>query len=170
MMPEYDVVYEDKDVVNAVVVVVEPLVDAKLESACIVLTRRLSSVLLVSTPGDRRMQCSQCGAANNDQHMFCLGCGALLSKGHESSGEPGASRWAQAVKATQAAASTRCSQCGNGRTVTGAVGPALGVRVVTANRQDDLPLSTARVCVDCGRVALFIPEDARLYLASLVGR
>jgi hypothetical protein len=70
----------------------------------------------------------------------------------------------------QAAPSPRCGQCGGGRLLQGAVGPQLGVRVFTAGRHDDIPLSPARVCADCGHVALFVPEDARAYLAGIAGR
>jgi hypothetical protein len=67
-------------------------------------------------------------------------------------------------------AQPRCGHCGGGRTVQGAVGPQLGVRVFTAGRHDDVPLAPALVCVDCGHVSLFLPDDARRYLAGLVGR
>jgi hypothetical protein len=51
------------------------------------------------------------------------------------------------------------------------VGPQMGVRVQLAGgRFQDLPVAPARVCIDCGHVALFLPEDARQYLASNSGR
>jgi hypothetical protein len=43
------------------------------------------------------------------------------------------------------------------------------VRVFTQGRHDDLPVARASVCVDCGHVALFVPDDARRYLAGLAG-
>jgi hypothetical protein len=43
------------------------------------------------------------------------------------------------------------------------------VRVFTQGRHDDLPVAQASVCVDCGHVALFVPDDARRYLAGLAG-
>lgn len=52
----------------------------------------------------------------------------------------------------------------------GAIGPQLGVRVYTSGRYDDVPLAQAAVCVDCGHVAMSLPDDARRYLAGLVGR
>jgi hypothetical protein len=67
----------------------------------------------------------------------------------------------------QAQPTQRCGQCGGGRLLQGAVGPQLGVRVFTAGRHDDIPLGPARVCVDCGHVALSVPDDARAYLARL---
>jgi hypothetical protein len=106
------------------------------------------------------MQCPKCGAANNDSHMFCLGCGGSLRAAPH--GEPDGPR-------PQAASGSRCAQCGGGRTLQGALGPALGVRVFTQGRHDDLPVAQASVCVDCGHVALFVPDDARRYLAGLAG-
>jgi hypothetical protein len=41
------------------------------------------------------------------------------------------------------------------------------VRVFTTGRHDDVPLAQASVCVDCGHVSLFVPDDARRYLAGL---
>lgn len=108
------------------------------------------------------MQCPKCGSVNDDRHMFCLGCGGVLPKG-----EPGGHRPQAAHVAPQAPPGTRCAQCGGGRTLQGAVGPGLGVRVFTAGRQDDVPLAQAAVCVDCGHVSLFVPDDARRYLAGL---
>jgi len=47
----------------------------------------------------------------------------------------------------------------------------MGVRVFTAaGRYEDLPLSTAWICIDCGCVAMALPEDARRYLAGAVAR
>jgi hypothetical protein len=113
------------------------------------------------------MQCPQCGAANSDGHMFCLGCGGRLDRAPV--GEA-AGHWPKpAHGAPQGASGPRCAQCGGGRTVQGAVGPALGVRVFTQGRQDDLPLAQARVCADCGHVSLFVPDDTRRFLAGLVG-
>jgi hypothetical protein len=104
---------------------------------------------------------------NVDGNTFCRGCGGRL---HASpSGEPGGARPQAAHVAPQAPSGTRCAQCGGGRTLQGAVGPALGVRVFTPGRQDDLPLGQASVCVDCGHVSLFVPEDARRFLAGLAG-
>jgi hypothetical protein len=46
----------------------------------------------------------------------------------------------------------------------------MGVRVQLASgRVQDLPVAPARVCIDCGHVAFFLPEDARQYLASNSG-
>ena len=111
------------------------------------------------------MQCPKCGAANDDRHMFCLGCGGLLRAAH---GEPGGAQ-PQAQVPPQGPPATRCAQCGRGRTLQAAVGPSLGVRVFTQGRHDDLPLAQASVCVDCGHVSLFVPDDARRYLAGLAG-
>jgi hypothetical protein len=52
----------------------------------------------------------------------------------------------------------------------GAVGPQIGVRVFTPGRHDDIPLGPARVCADCGHVALFVADDARAYLAGIAER
>jgi hypothetical protein len=113
------------------------------------------------------MQCPQCGKGNEGHYMFCLGCGAKLPGAP--AGEPGGGGgWPGA--APQASSGPRCASCGGSRTLPGAVGPQLGVRVFTAGRYDDIPLSQARVCVDCGHVALTLPEDARAYLAGLPGR
>jgi hypothetical protein len=113
------------------------------------------------------MHCPKCGAANSDAYMFCLGCGHRLDKAP--AGEPGAPVAAWPGQQPQPPG-RRCAQCGTGRTVQGALGPQLGVRVFTPGRQDDVPLAQAVVCVDCGHVALQLPEDARRYLAGLVGR
>jgi hypothetical protein len=48
----------------------------------------------------------------------------------------------------------------------GVVGPAMGVRVMAAGRPVDLPIASAKVCVDCGHVALALADDARRYLAG----
>jgi hypothetical protein len=106
------------------------------------------------------MQCPKCGAANASGHMFCLGCGGILSA-HR--GEPGGQR------PPQEPSGTRCAHCGGGRALQGAVGPGLGVRVFSPGRHDDVPLAQASVCVDCGHVSLFVPDDARRYLAGLAG-
>jgi len=117
------------------------------------------------------MKCPQCGKGDQPNNMFCLGCGARLPQAP--AGEPGGApapvqAWPGAQP--QAASSPRCGQCGGGRLLQGAVGPALGVRVFTAGRHDDIPLGPARVCADCGHVALFVPGDARAYLAGIAGR
>jgi hypothetical protein len=92
--------------------------------------------------------------------------------------EPGeqagaAASWAGAAQAQGAAPPAqgpRCGQCGGGRTLQATVGSQMGVRVQLAGgRFQDLPVAPARVCIDCGHVALFLPEDARQYLASSSG-
>jgi hypothetical protein len=107
------------------------------------------------------MQCPKCGAANNAGYTFCLGCGGLLPSAP--AGEPGGS------PPQQRPSGPRCAQCGGGRTLKGALGPGLGVRVFSPGRHDDVPLAQASVCVDCGHVALSVPDDARRYLAGLAG-
>ncbi|HEY3820246.1 MAG TPA: hypothetical protein VGL81_23940 [Polyangiaceae bacterium] len=95
--------------------------------------------------------------------MFCLGCGGLLPSAP--AGEPGGG-WPGA-KPSQG---PRCGRCGSGRSIPGAVGPSMGVRVQTAaGGHADLPISTASVCIDCGSVTLALPEDARRYLAGVAG-
>jgi|ERR1039458_7770997 hypothetical protein len=114
------------------------------------------------------MHCPKCGHSNPASNMFCLGCGARMAKEHAPAGEPGGQPVGMAPQGPQG---PRCGQCGGGRTVQGAVGPQMGVRVLTAaGRYEDLPLSTAWICVDCGCVAMSLPEDARRYLAGAVGR
>jgi hypothetical protein len=55
--------------------------------------------------------------------------------------------------------------------VQGGVGPQLGVRVATAHGlYQDVPIASAWVCLDCGGIALQLPEDARQYLAVVTGR
>ncbi len=116
------------------------------------------------------MLCPQCGKNNEPHYAFCLGCGARVPQAPP--GEPGgpaiAAQWP--VPQAPVASSPRCGHCGGGRLLQGAVGPQLGVRVFTAGRHDDIPLGPARVCADCGHVAMFVPEDARTYLAGVAGR
>jgi hypothetical protein len=45
----------------------------------------------------------------------------------------------------------------------------MGVRVVAGGRQADLPLAGAMVCADCGHVALALADDARRFLAGMLG-
>ncbi len=111
------------------------------------------------------MICPQCGKSNEGHYMFCLECGHALQKGAPP-GEPGAPVAAWPGQQQQQPSAGRCAQCGSGRTVQGAVGPQLGVRVFTAGRYDDVPLTQAWVCLDCGHVAVFLPDDARRYLAG----
>lgn len=107
------------------------------------------------------MLCPQCRAENDNRHMFCLGCGGRLPAAPP--GEPGG-----AVQvAPQGPSGSRCAHCGGVRALKGAIGPALGVRVFSAGRYDDVPLAQASVCVDCGHVSMFVPDDARRYLAGL---
>jgi ribosomal protein L32 len=110
------------------------------------------------------MQCTKCGEMNPEGNTFCRGCGARFAPPGEPGGPPPA-----AHVAPQAPPAKRCPQCGGSRTLPGAVGPALGVRVFTSGRHDDLPLAQASVCVDCGHVSMSVPEDARRYLAGLLG-
>jgi hypothetical protein len=117
------------------------------------------------------MQCPQCRHANDGHYMFCLGCGFRLHVEPVPAGEPGGGApQGNAPQMPRTPSGPRCGQCGNSRMVQGALGPAMGVRVFTPGRHDDVPLASAWVCVDCGHVAMFLPEDARRYLAGLVGR
>ncbi|MGD0529265.1 MAG: zinc-ribbon domain-containing protein [Polyangiaceae bacterium] len=109
------------------------------------------------------MQCTKCGTMNPDGNVFCRSCGARGAP----RGEPGAAPATNVAPPDPSA--KRCPQCGGSRTLPGAVGPALGVRVFTSGRHDDLPLAEASVCVDCGHVSMSVPDDARRYLAGLVG-
>jgi hypothetical protein len=99
------------------------------------------------------MICSQCSKENADHIMFCMGCGGRLARVAPEPGNP----------------ARRCAGCGGVRTLQGAVGPAMGVRVYAGGRPVDLPLAWAVVCADCGHVALAIADDARRYLAGTVG-
>jgi len=116
------------------------------------------------------MRCPKCGHENQAHYAFCLSCGGALS--HPPAGEPGGQpvAWPGQAQQPPQAQSQQCRQCGGGRIVQGAVGPQLGVRVFTPGRHDDVPLAPALVCVDCGHVSLFLPDDARRYLAGLFGR
>jgi zinc-ribbon domain len=109
------------------------------------------------------MLCAQCGTENPPSNTFCRKCGGRAAP----SGEPGGAQPQAAQVAPQGPSGSRCSQCGGGRTLQGAVGPGLGVRVFTTGRHDDVPLAQASICVDCGHVSLFVPDDARRYLAGL---
>jgi DNA-directed RNA polymerase subunit RPC12/RpoP len=110
------------------------------------------------------MQCLKCGKANAEHYAFCLSCGARMP--HQAAGEPGGGG-AQATGSQ----GPRCAQCGSTRAIQGAIGPQMGVRVLTAaGRQEDLPIAMAWVCIDCGHVATYLPENARQYLASVAGR
>ncbi len=108
------------------------------------------------------MQCSQCGKANEGHYAFCLGCGARLP---QQAAEPGAGAAAMGPQGQP------CGRCRSTRTVQGGVGPQLGVRVATAHGlYQDVPIASAWVCLDCGGIALQLPEDARQYLAVVTGR
>jgi hypothetical protein len=101
--------------------------------------------------------------------MFCLSCGAQLP--HEPGEPAGAAAQGFAGAAQAQGSGPRCTQCGGGRTLQAAIGPQMGVRVqLPGGRFQDLPVAPARVCIDCGHVALFLLEDARQYLASNAGR
>jgi hypothetical protein len=110
------------------------------------------------------MICPKCGNENASHIMFCMGCGARVER--PPAGEPGDAR----SPANVAAGGTRrCVACGGGRVVPGAVGPAMGVRVYAEGQQADLPLAGAMACADCGHVALALADDARRYLAGMLG-
>jgi len=109
------------------------------------------------------MKCPSCGHLNDGAYKFCLGCGGLLSR--QPAPEPGGSGGGSTGQGA------RCGHCGGGRTIQGGVGPQMGVRVATsAGRYEDVPISTGWVCLDCGHVGMFLPENARQYLASVTGR
>jgi hypothetical protein len=111
------------------------------------------------------MICPSCRNENADHLMFCMGCGGRLRK--VPAAEPGAA--AMGPIGPTPTAGTRCAACGGGRTVQGGVGPALGVRVYAVGRQVDLPIAAATVCVDCGHVGFALADDARRYLAGMLG-
>jgi hypothetical protein len=132
------------------------------------------------------MNCPRCGESNDENNMFCRKCaGRLPLMMHESEGGGGGPAHAPHPQApqpaqphpvpgnsanpyapAQATPGRRCAQCGGTHSLQAAIGPSLGVRVFSAGRQDDVPLGPAWVCIDCGAVALTIPDDARAFLLN----
>ncbi len=122
------------------------------------------------------MICPSCRHENANHLMFCMRCGGRLPQAP--AGEPGGApmgagggwpRDPYAPANASPAAGARCASCGSGRTVQGAIGPTMGARVFPAGRQLDLPIAAVRVCADCGHVALALADDARRYLAGMLG-
>ena len=85
------------------------------------------------------MRCTKCGEPNDGAFKFCKSCGAELPMQCAPAGEPGGA--SPAMTPQMMPQGPRCGQCGGNRTVQGAVGPQMGVRVFTGTgRYDDLPV------------------------------